>query len=193
MRRLIKPRLECIEAARSCQGLMRIGLSPGHSMGGGLAAEVAGTHAALVRAVVLLDPVNYALASANVPWTGLAAKAAPPQSRLFSPALHQKAICKLAVDLWSRQRLLRETDHTAVVRSSEVVAMQASLPMPIDIQVASEKRRSCQRGQWNLVTQCHTGRCAGTASRSQCCEPACDAWTATAATRRQTASRRCVR
>ncbi len=43
-------------------------------MGGGLAAEVAGAHAALVRAAVLLDPVNYALESANVPWTGLAAR-----------------------------------------------------------------------------------------------------------------------
>ena len=45
--------------------------SPGHSMGGGLAAEAAGANPALVRAAVLLDPVNYALASANVPWTGL--------------------------------------------------------------------------------------------------------------------------
>ena len=44
-------------------------------MGGGLAAEAAGAHAALVRAAVLLDPVNYALASGNVPWTGLAAQA----------------------------------------------------------------------------------------------------------------------
>ncbi len=48
-------------------------------MGGGLAAEAAGAHAALVRAAVLLDPVNYALESANVPWTGLAAQASQSQ------------------------------------------------------------------------------------------------------------------
>ena len=53
-------------------------------MGGGLAAEAAGDHQALVRAVVLLDPVNYALASPNVPWSGLTMKV--PQSD-FPPAV----------------------------------------------------------------------------------------------------------
>lgn len=40
-------------------------------MGGGLAAEVAGRYPQLVKAAVLLDPVNYALQSTNVPNTGV--------------------------------------------------------------------------------------------------------------------------
>ena len=55
-------------------------------MGGGLAAEVAGSHAALVRAAVLLDPVNYALQSSNVPWTGVAGNAPAPS--LYISTMH---------------------------------------------------------------------------------------------------------
>ena len=51
-------------------------------MGGGLAAEAAGANPALVRAVVLLDPVNYALASSNEPWDGVTAQAPRPQPPL---------------------------------------------------------------------------------------------------------------
>ena len=40
-------------------------------MGGGLAAEVAGRYPQLVKSAVLLDPVNYALQSLNVPNTGV--------------------------------------------------------------------------------------------------------------------------
>lgn len=54
-------------------------------MGGGLAAEVAGSHAGLVGAVVLLDPVNFALQSANVPRSGVSQYAL--QSTLWCPYL----------------------------------------------------------------------------------------------------------
>ena len=40
-------------------------------MGGGLAAEAAGSHPEYVLAAILLDPVNYALNSPNVPKFGL--------------------------------------------------------------------------------------------------------------------------
>jgi pimeloyl-ACP methyl ester carboxylesterase len=57
-------------------------------MGGGLAAEAAGGHPALVRAVVLLDPVNYAVASSEDPWDGVTAKAPRPLAPCRLLALH---------------------------------------------------------------------------------------------------------
>lgn len=47
-------------------------------MGGGLAAEVAGRHPGLVRTVVLVDPVNFALQSQNVPRSGVSQCAPTP-------------------------------------------------------------------------------------------------------------------
>ena len=162
-------------------------------MGGGLAAEAAGTHAALVRAAVLLDPVNYALESANVPWTGLAAQA--PRSPACPACWH--VLDSVYPSTPRQDDALSSTKQSMNGRRRALACLTGSLheqsaqwpydPSPVAVSITWTARE-----QWSgrHLTQGDIVARAGTPSLLRCCAPACAAWTATSATRRQTASSR---